>query len=164
MSHLIENLKMGDNTTRILGQRDSIYLNFTILFAIFRFSLFTNITSYNFQKIIAVLSILFCSAILLLSHTRMGYVLLIIDLVLLMLLNPRYFFVLTFFIILTATGFYLFDPIDFCEKLNYSLKRFFTIIQYFTGGRTTAGTDIRLSIWGVIWNDVSSSSFLFTIQ
>jgi hypothetical protein len=91
----------------------------------------------------------------------MGYVLLIIDLVGLILLNPRYFFALTFFIILTATTLYLFDPIIFSEKFNYSFQRFFTMIKFFTeDGNTGAGADIRLSIWGVIWNDVTSSPFL----
>jgi hypothetical protein len=160
VTNLIENIKIGNNEVRILGQRDSIYLNFTILFAIFRFTLFTNITSNNFHKIIAILSILFCTAILILSHTRMGYVLLIIDLLFLMFLNPRYFFILTFFIILTSIAFYLFDPVIFGEKLNYSFKRFFEMVQFFTEGGHAAGTDIRLSIWEVIWNDVTSSPFI----
>jgi hypothetical protein len=158
--HLSENIKIGANTVRILGQRDSIYLNFTILFALCRFSLFTNITSNNFEKIIAVLSILFCLTITLLSHTRMGYVLLIIDLVLLMFLNPRQVFALIFFIILCSIAFYLFDPVIFGEKLNYSFKRLTEMAQFFTHGSLAGGTGIRLSIWEVIWNNITSSPFL----
>ena len=160
LSHLMENLSRGDIDSRVVGQRDSIYLNFAILFAIFRFGLFKNKITNYFQNIVAVLAILFCAVIMILSHTRMGYVLLIIDLILISVINPKYFFLLLLLLILASGIFYLFDPELLIRKINYSIERLLTILEFFTLEESSgAGADIRLSIWGVIWDEVSSSPF-----
>jgi O-antigen ligase len=60
-----------------------------------------------------------------------------------------------------ASGiFYLYDPELLIRKINYSIERFLTILEFFTlEDSSGAGADIRLSIWGVIWDEVSSSPF-----
>jgi hypothetical protein len=160
VSHLLQNISIGAIDERIVGQRDSIYLNFTILFAIFRFGILKNNIYNNIEKIIIVISILFCSAIMILSHTRMGYVLLMIDLLLICMINPKYFILLFLLLTFSAFIFYVYDPQLFSEKINYSFKRLITILEFFTLEENSgAGADIRLSIWSVIWDDVISSPF-----
>ena len=71
-----------DSQTRVIGQRDSIYLNFSLILAIFR-----DYRSRHFERILGLLTIVFCLVIMILSHTRLGYVLLVIDLALIFFIN-----------------------------------------------------------------------------
>jgi len=158
VSRLISNLQINDSTSRIAGQRDSIYLNFSILFAMFRFQILKNNIFDNFQRIIIIITILFALTVMILSSTRMGYLLLFLDLTLLFFMNRKYFMLFIISMLLATIAFYLIDPIIFNEKFDYNLKRLNTMVNFFTGvAADTMGLDIRLNIWGIIVEEMKSS-------
>lgn len=157
VSNLVNNIEQNRVSDRVIGQRDFNSLNFALLLA-----LFWDYKKNHFDKIMGVLIILFCSTLMILSHTRLGYVLLIVDLILIFYFSKKIFVFLVAISLIGLIALYFIDPLLFNEKIMYSVKRVYTMIDFFQGSSNyDSSFDFRISIWGFILEYISSSPFNF---
>ena len=122
-----------DSQVRVIGQRDSIYLNFALLVAIFR-----NYHSNYFEKILGIVIIVFVLTIFLYSQIRMGYLLLVVNLIVFAFLSKKYlfFFFLPFLVTIILLWIFYFNSIGDVHSLMaanetnqflYSIAKFKTM-------------------------------------
>lgn len=147
--------------TRIMGQRDAVYLNFALLLVVFK-----NYYSNYFLKSLGIVSALFILFILIYAKTRLGYILLLINISVLFFIYKKYFFkiflpLIVIFIVLYVyyirgadNVFELIDSRD-SSQIKYSIARFNTLISsalslFSTDYQLSGSESIRFLIWDKI--------------
>ena len=169
-SSLLENV--FDSQTRVVGQRDSIYLSFAFLIAVLKNYHFTRL-----EIIIGIWIICCCLFVITFSQTRLGYVIFLINFSLLFFVYKKYFiFILIPSLIVGSFYFsnyfasigdvYSLSASDDANQFAYSYARFKTMVvsslAFISSGNILDGSiEIRTITWSKILDYVLSSPLKF---
>jgi hypothetical protein len=165
-----------NGATRVVGQRDSIYLNFALLAAIF----FNYRKRSHLYKFLGLLTILSCLVVMIFAQTRLGYILLITNVIFFCIFSLRRLILIFIPIVIASLLVWFFILRNFPDvyelmgnqidnNFYYSVARFNTMINsilsifdsnvsYLDGSLRT-----RFATWKIILENVISSphQFLF---
>ena len=166
--------EIHNSATRVVGQRDSIYLNFALLIAI----CFSYRNHSHLYKLFGLLTIFSCLIVLIFAQTRLGYILLITNLIVFCTFSLRRFiFILAplsllailvwFFILRDFPNVYELMGNGIDNQFYYSLARFNTMINSILAmfdsnfSSIDGSIKIRFVTWQLILENVSTSPFKF---
>ena len=157
---------------RVIGQRDALYLNFAFLLLFFK-----NYHSNYFFKALGLISALGLLYIALNAQTRLGYILLLINIFVLTIIYKKYFFqiFLPLIAIFIVSYFVYFRGADDVyelitsgetNRLKYSIARFNTIVNsllsFFSEDYHLGGSEsIRFLIWDKILEAATHNPLTF---